>query len=132
MKTKYLLALVVGVVVLSGVFYLVTKNNKTPAPVASSDVQEETVTENSIYEHVHSVFKIPDGTILMGAHTGLFKSTDGGKTFARTQIKSADSSVNADGEFMNFAYDSANKEYWNCNHFYHSYHYLTRPKTLIF
>ena len=109
MKSKYLLAIIAGVVVLSGVFYLVSKNNKTPAPVASSEVQEEIVTENSIYEHVHSVFKMPDNTLLMGTHTGLFKSTDGGKTFARAQIKSTDSSVNVDGEFMNFAYDGKNK-----------------------
>lgn len=100
MKSKYLIAIIVGVVALGGIVYFVSRGGNTPAPVAE---------ENSIYQHIHSVFKMPDGTILMGAHTGLFNSTDDSKTFARAQIKSTDSSVNPDGEFMNFAYDSKNK-----------------------
>ncbi|MBI1813270.1 hypothetical protein HY285_04170 [Candidatus Peregrinibacteria bacterium] len=45
----------------------------------------------------------------MGAHTGLFKSTDNGKTFVRAKITSADPSINPDTEFMNVAYDASNK-----------------------
>lgn len=117
MKPKYLLAIIVGVVVLVGVFYRVSKNNKTSTSVTSLQEQEETVAENSIYEHIHSVFRIPtDDTILMGAHTGLFKSTDNGKTFVRTQLKGSDSSVNPDGEFMNFAYDGTNKILYGGTH----------------
>lgn len=65
---------------------------------------------NQTYEHIHSIFKIPtDGAILMAAHTGLFKSTDNGKTFVHATIKSTDPSIDLNGEFMNFAYDAQNK-----------------------
>lgn len=116
MKSKYLIGIMAAVLVIGGLVYLSQKNNKAPAP-ASSEQGEEVVSGNSTYEHIHSVFRIPtDGTILMGAHTGSFKSTDGGKTFARAKIKSNDSSVNADGEFMNFAYDSTNKILYGGTH----------------
>lgn len=115
MKSNYLIAIIVGIVALGGITYFVSQKSSTPTPVASQD-QEEVVGENPTYQHVHSVFKMPDGTILMGAHTGLFKSTDGGKTFARAQIKSTDSSVNVDGEFMNFAYDATNKILYGGTH----------------
>ncbi len=93
---------------LAVIFYFVSKNSKTVAPSVSQE-REEVVAQNLTYQHVHSVFKMLDGTILLGAHTGLFKSVDGGKTFTRAQIKSADASINPDGEFMNFTYDAANK-----------------------
>lgn len=108
MKSKYSIAAIIGVIALAGIFYLVSKNSKTSVPSASQE-QEEVIAQNPTYQHVHSVFKMLDGTILLGAHTGLFKSTNDGKTFTRAQIKSADSSINPDGEFMNFAYDAANK-----------------------
>lgn len=108
MKSKYLIAIIISIATLAGIAYLSSNKASTPAPVASQQ-QEETAEENATYGHVHSVFKMPDGTILMGAHTGLFKSTDDGKTFARAQIESTDSLVNPDGEFMNFAYDDKNK-----------------------
>lgn len=109
MKSKYLIAIIAGAVLLGGIAYLVSNKKGLPAPVSSPEQEEETIAENPTYQHIHSVFKMSDGTILMGAHTGLFKSTDGGKTFERAKIKSTDSSVNQDGEFMNFAYDSKNK-----------------------
>lgn len=71
--------------------------------------QTEAHTENPKYDHVHSVFKRPDGTILMGAHTGAFQSTDGGKTFERFRIESDNSYMNPDDKFMNFSYDNMNK-----------------------
>lgn len=108
MKSKYLIAITIGVIALAGIFYLVSKKSNTSAPAASQQ-QEETIAENPTYQHIHSVFKMPDGTILLGAHTGLFKSTNNGRTFARSKITSADSSINPDGEFMNFAYDATNK-----------------------
>jgi len=67
-------------------------------------------TTNSKYEHIHSVFRNPtDESILMGAHTGAFKSTDNGKIFERIQIESSDEYVNPDDKLMNFAYDATNK-----------------------
>lgn len=108
MKSKYLIAIIVGVVALGGIVYFASKGGKTSAPVVSQ-VQEDTTVENPTYQHIHSVFKMPDETILLGAHTGLFKSTDNGKTFARSKITSTDKSINPDGEFMNFAYDAKNK-----------------------
>lgn len=73
-------------------------------------MQEEQVTQNATYGHIHSLFREPNnGTILMGSHNGLFKSMDNGKTFVRAQIKSSNKDVNPNGEFMNFAYDDKNK-----------------------
>lgn len=106
MKSNYLIWGIAAVIVIGGFVYLMQKNNR---PLSSSGQDEEVVSENPTYQHIHSVFKMPDGTILMGAHTGLFKSNDNGKTFAQTQIKSSDPSINPDGEFMNFAYDATNK-----------------------
>ncbi len=98
MKSPKVLGLIIVAALLGGVF-LLSKNQANPSK-----------SQNSTYAHIHSVFRIPtDGTILMGAHTGLFKSTNSGKTFARVQIKINDSSINPDGEFMNFAYDGTNK-----------------------
>lgn len=108
MKLKYLIAIIVGTLALGGLIYITSKSGKTPAPIVSQ-VQEDTTVENPTYQHIHSIFKMPDGTILLGAHTGLFKSTNSGKTFARAKITSTDSSINPDGEFMNFVYDAKNK-----------------------
>lgn len=116
MKLKYLIAIVAGVVVLGGIVSFAFNKNSIRVPVALQQQQEEIIGENSTYQHVHSVFKMPDGTILMGAHTGLFKSIDEGKTFTPTQIKSTDSSLNVDGEFMNFAYDNKNKILYGGTH----------------
>lgn len=115
MKPTYVIAIIAGSIALTGIVYFANGNNKTPPPTVLQQQekaivqQEEAIAENPIYQHIHSVFKMPDGTILMGAHTGLFKSADGGKTFTQTKIQSADASVNPDGEFMNFAYDAVNK-----------------------
>ena len=106
MNSKIYIA-IIAVLVVGGLGYFLLQNKS--APVTTSTSTEETVAENPTYQHIHSVFKMPDGTILMGAHTGLFKSADNGKTFARAKITSTDSSVNPDGEFMNFAYDAKNK-----------------------
>jgi len=115
MKSKYLIGIITATVVIGGLVYLVQNSNKTPAPVSSG--QDEAIAENPTYGHVHSVFRIPtDGTILMGAHAGLYKSTDDGKTFVRAQIKSGDPSVNPNGEFMNFAYDGVNKILYGGTH----------------
>lgn len=76
----------------------------------SSAGAQESTGYNATYEHVHSIFRMPtDSTLLMGTHTGFFKSTDNGKTLVRAKIKSTDPSINPDGEFMNFAYDTTNK-----------------------
>lgn len=90
----------------------------TEKPVSSSSTSSEgNVAYNLTYEHIHSVFRVPtDGTILMGAHTGLFKSMDNGKTFVRAQIKATDPAIDPNGEFMNFAYDAQNKILYSGTH----------------
>lgn len=101
MKPKYFIGLVAAVIVIGGLVYLVQKNAKTPAPVSSGD-KEEVIAENLTYGHIHSLFKNPTGgTVLMGAHNGLFKSVDEGKTFTKVETKSE---VMAE-DFMNFAFD---------------------------
>lgn len=115
MKRNALFVALVVILGLGGVFLLDNKSSNVRSTPSSkqqsySAVQDEPVTQNPTYGHIHSVFRVPtDGAILMGTHNGLFKSTDGGKTFTRAQIKSSDSSINPDGEFMNFAYDATNK-----------------------
>lgn len=117
-SSKVLPIFLFGMLIIGGIYALSisfrdkkTQQQNPPAALNDNvqDSQSVPAAENPTYQHIHSVFKMPDGTILLGAHTGLFKSSDNGKTFVRAQIKSTDTSVNADGEFMNFAYDSANK-----------------------
>lgn len=111
MNKKYLLIIAViiaGYFLINSLFSSQDKGALSSIEKASS--QTETESNSPVYGHIHSVFRIPtDGTILMGTHNGLFKSMDKGKTFERAQIKSSDSSINPDGEFMNFAYDATNK-----------------------
>lgn len=113
MNKKYLLLIVVIVVaylLAKPLFFSQNKNATSNIANTASQSGEEPITDNPTYGHIHSVFKMPtDGTILMGTHNGLFKSSDNGKTFGRAQIKTSDSSINPDGEFMNFAYDATNK-----------------------
>lgn len=76
----------------------------------SSAVTEASTAYNATYEHIHLLFRSPvDGSLLMGAHTGLFKSTDNGKTFLHTALKSSDTSISPNTEFMNVSYDAQNK-----------------------
>lgn len=112
-KSIIIITIVVAII---GSLFLLTKLNKNSSSSLTQDTSfssssnNESVKENPIYQHIHSVFMVPtDGTIFIGAHTGLFKSVDNGKTFIRAQIKSIDPSINPDGEFMNFAYDAKNK-----------------------
>ncbi len=116
MNKKYLLLLIIVIaayLLLKPIIF--SRNQNIPTQNSSSSAQktssmEKSETQNATYGHIHSLFREPtSGTILMGSHNGLFKSMDNGKTFARAQIKSSDSSINPDGEFMNFAYDSTNK-----------------------
>lgn len=100
--------------ILGGIFLLSQKQTKSSKSSnqqgVSSQLQEEPVTQNATYGHIHSLFRVPtDRTVLIGSHNGLFKSTDDGKTFVRAKIKSSDPSINPNGEFMNFAYDNTNK-----------------------
>lgn len=96
----------IGILVVTAVGYLTLSQ---PAVREEGQNTTEAHTENSKYDHIHSIFKRPDGTILMGAHAGAFQSADSGKTFERFQIESNDSSVNPDDKFMNFTYDATNK-----------------------
>lgn len=115
MNNKFVVIAAVVAIVLGGIYLFSQKQINSPRSVTSErqgvfSQQEETVTQNATYGHIHSVFRVPtDGSILMGTHNGLFESTDGGKTFERAQIKSSNPAVNPNGEFMSFAYDDKNK-----------------------
>ena len=42
---------------------------------------------NSAFEHVHALAVDPEGrTLLLGAHTGLFRSEDAGQTWQRVEL----------------------------------------------
>ncbi len=92
-KHPLVLTLIAVVIILgAGLFY-------------SSPPSAQTSSPDSTYGHVHSLFQSPDGTLLMGAHNGLFRSVDTGKTFAKVDVKG---DVSA-SDFMNFAYDLSTK-----------------------
>lgn len=112
MKTNTVLIILVLVLALGGVFLLsnnssnVSRTQLSTRQQSSSIVQEESVSENPIYGHVHALtFNLQDNSLLMGTHNGLFKGTDQGKTFTKVEVKG---DVNAD-DFMNFAYDPNTK-----------------------
>lgn len=111
MKNNVLIIIVVGIVIIGSIFLLSNKssnvsNTPTTERIKTSYTQEESVTENAMYGHVHSLFLNPsDNALLMGTHNGLFKSTDARNTFQKVEVKGQ---VNAD-DFMNFAYDQDNK-----------------------
>ncbi len=112
MKNNTLLIyIIVGIVILGGIYLSSNKSSKVPNTViteknTTSYGQEESAQENATYGHVHSLFLNPsDNTLLMGTHHGLFKSNDQGKTFKKVEVKG---DVNVD-DFMNFAYDQDNK-----------------------
>lgn len=106
MNKKITIFIGVAVAAIAAMSYLTFR---LPAEQEETQSTTEAHTENSEYDHVHSVFKRPDETILMGAHMGAFQSADGGRTFERMQIQSGDPYVNLDDKFMNFAYDATNK-----------------------
>ena len=102
--------ILVGIVIVGGIFLLSNKSSKVSNTAITEkntiSVQEESTTENAVYGHVHSLFLNPsDNTLLMGTHHGVFKSTDGGKTFTKVDLKG---DINSD-DFMNFAYDQTSK-----------------------
>ena len=102
MNSKIYIAIIaVLVIALGGLSYFLSQSKS--GPVAKTSQAEDTgVMENATYGHVHALFKIPaTGTILLGTHNGLFKSTDQGKTFV-------DAKPGMQGEFMNFANDAKN------------------------
>lgn len=108
MKKKTIVILV-AILLLGGVVFFAQKQSSAP----KSQVQEESVDQNSTYGHVHALLLNPqDGSLLMGAHNGLFKSTDEGKTFQKVDVKGE---VNA-SDFMNFAYDHNNKIIYAAGH----------------
>ncbi len=118
MKNSTLLIIVVGVIILAGIYLSSSKSSKvsntakTEKSIASH-VQEESAQENATYGHVHSLFLNPsNNTLLMGTHHGVFKSTDGGKTFTKVDLKG---DINSD-DFMNFAYDPSSKELYAGGH----------------
>lgn len=108
MNKQTIISVALAVLVTAGISYFLFADYPS-VPKEQNATQTAVETENSKYDHIHSVFKRPDGTILMGAHTGAFESTDGGNTFERFPIESSDSYVNPGDKLMNFAYDSTNK-----------------------
>ena len=112
MKNNTLLIVLIGIVVIGGVLLFANKSSNIESTTTSNErqntltIQEEPVTENATYGHVHALIASPqENSLLMGTHNGLFKSTDQGKTFSKVTVKG---DVNAD-DFMNFAYDQRNK-----------------------
>lgn len=111
LKQPLVIALVIIVVILGGAMLFLLQKNKASNSSASQAMQVQTHTEtenasNATYGHVHALFKIPgSSTFLMGAHKGLFQSTDNGKTFSKVDAKGVMEGM----EFMNFAYDSNSK-----------------------
>ncbi len=112
MNKKHLLlgALVLIVVYLFLKPFISSRSQNVFTNNASSTTQnavfmDESANENAVYGHTHVLFVNPDGSILMGTHHGLFKSTNQGKTFTKIAMKG---DVNSD-DFMNFAYDQTNK-----------------------
>ncbi len=99
MNKKYLVLIIV---VIAG--YLLLK------PIIFSPYQNSSSQNSSSSAqktgHVHALWVNPqDGSLLMGTHHGLFKSTDQGKTFKKVDAKGAINSL----DFMNFAYNSNTK-----------------------
>lgn len=98
--------------ILGGVFLLSQKQTNSTKGTAQtgkgvfSQLQEESVDQNSTYGHIHALISNPqDNSLLMGTHDGLFKSVDGGKTFQKVDVKGEVNAI----DFMNFAYDQNNK-----------------------
>jgi photosystem II stability/assembly factor-like uncharacterized protein len=102
MNSKIYIAIIaVLVIAVGGLGYFLSQSKSSPG-AATSQAEDTGVMENATYGHVHALFKVPNsGTILLGTHNGLFKSTDQGKTFV-------DAKPGIEGEFMNFAYDAKN------------------------
>lgn len=113
LKNPVLVILIAIVIVLTGgMFYLSqtrSSNSISQNGVKQSGVEAENemlAQANPQYGEVHALFKNPtDGAILMGTHKGLFKSTDGGKSFTQVNAKGVMSGM----EFMSFAYDPNSK-----------------------
>ncbi len=97
MQQRFLVIVFIVAVVIGGVFYIFQNKNRAVT---------ETSSQNPTYGHVHALFRNPiDGMLLMGTHNGLFKSSDGGKTFIKVEVKGNLTEM----DFMNFAYDQVNK-----------------------
>lgn len=111
MKRNTSFIILVGILVLGGILMVSNKlnapqNSATSTKNTALYTQEGSAIEDAMYGHVHSLFlNSSDNTLLMGTHQGVFKSTDGGKTFTKVDLKG---DINAD-DFMNFAYDQNNK-----------------------
>ncbi len=97
---KYILGAVVLAALLGGFWYFARFTKQQ----SHQDVSLAMI-ENATYGHVHALFRLSDGTILMGTHYGLFRSLDEGKTFAKVETKGDV----ATADFMNFAYDPNSK-----------------------
>ncbi len=112
MNKKYFLIIILVVIaylLLKPIIFSSHQNNSAQnfsSSAQKTSSMEDSATENATYGHVHALWVNPqDGSLLMGTHHGVFKSTDGGKTFTKVDLKG---DVNAD-DFMNFTYDSTNK-----------------------
>ncbi|GEM_PF-1233634 len=102
-KITIIVAILLG---LTGVYILSKQGDNQPKTTAPNLVQEESTSENATYGHVHALFVNPtDSSLLLGTHEGIFKSTDGGKTFKKVDTKGDVKTM----DFMNFAYDQSNK-----------------------
>ncbi|MBI2327697.1 hypothetical protein HYU92_05265 [Candidatus Curtissbacteria bacterium] len=111
-KGSKIALLIIVLFALGGAFLIFQKQNNSAKNKAlntqssSSQMQEESITENATYGHVHAILQNPkDNSLFLGTHEGLFKSTDSGKTFKKIATKGEVNEM----DFMNFAYDQNNK-----------------------
>ena len=96
--------LAVGYIFLKPLLFSTNKTTNSTSVSTTSQMDTESTTENVTYGHVHALFQLPDKTLLMGTHHGLFKSIDQGTVFQKIVIKGTEAE-----DFMNFAYDQTNK-----------------------
>lgn len=85
-KTLVIIFLVLGGIV--GGYLAGSNFSKTGAVISTTQTTSEGPVASPIYGHVHALAYIPETkTLLLGAHYGLFKSTDGGSNFVKVKPK---------------------------------------------
>lgn len=104
---KKIFAILLFLMVAGGIGYAVGVNKNAPrvaTPNTSVASMPAVADEPMSSSHVHAVMYDADGNLLLGRHGGLFKSTDGGKTWNKMDVTG---SVNSD-DWMSLTYDPRN------------------------
>ena len=114
MNKKLLIPVVIiGAVVVGYVLGVSNKVTNAPTDISAKETamshSDEGGSSNSVIpgaQHIHAVTYDPEGNLLLGTHGGLFKSSDGGKTWQKVSVKG---SVNAD-DWMSLVVDPRNRK----------------------